>query len=68
MFIELTRFDGLKIAINAEAIGWFVSCLVAPRSDAAKTEIFITGGTGGSVYVLETYAEVFKLLNPEPDF
>ena len=51
-----------KISVNEDAIGYFEPV------QAGRTAIYITGGTGGTVYVTEDYDEVVRLLNPPADF
>lgn len=62
MFIRLTRLDGRQIAVAEEAID-YVEPLEVPSE--LKTALYIRGD---SVRVRETFEEVLKLLEPDPEF
>lgn len=57
IYITLTDHNGIKLCLNIEAIGYF-----KPHQAPAFTEVFITGGTGGSIYVSETPEQITEKL------
>lgn len=64
MFIRLHRLNGDEIAVAEEAIDW-----VEPHENKVEPELHTDLFIRGVAYsVRETYEEVMRLLEPDPDF
>ena len=61
IYITLTDSAGGVVHLNIEAIGYF-SPYRAPEAGEIQTEIYVTGGAGGTLLVREPVGTITKRL------